>query len=516
MRILLLLAAFTWASSANPNFGASWYLNADIRSAPGFRSESFDLGTADTYGSNWFALRIPLANGYAYEQLPGMLTLTLRGNYDSTLIVQSVFPLRRDFEAWHTDPAGLSVFYTPNELDINLPKEGWFRWNNKFGYVQMGRFKPDLGPSPNAVIWGNGAPFQDAILWNLDFGMASFDWMMVSLQPGLTGTPDSVGGDGPGPEIWSKIACRDGSASETWVQSHCSTPNQRNRAYDDPSKTLFLHRIRWDANWGWFALVEQALIGGKDPAPRDFNPYMIWHDNFGDGYTKSSTSAELGITPFRGTKMYWQGDFEDIASPVGETDGETAPTTMGLLAGWRQDWRTDSLWAIWSRIDAVYTDPTFNNHRLPLLKMTARRIYRSNHRTQGEKDSNGNPSFADTYIVDYPLGYKRGADALDLWLNFGVESKVHRAGGELELAWLRQGDKEQWTPWDEAAKMKKNLSGVVEEDKRIWLSGWKAYGRFTVATGMGVRKLRNEDHIRNQDRWDLGWNAGIQARLTGD
>lgn len=517
-----LVLPCSWALSSPANLNASWNLQTNLGSAPGFRNEAFHLGIADTYSQNWFALRIPLANGYAYEQLPGMLTLTLHGSLDSSIEVQSVLPLRRDFEAWHSDPAGSSLFYTPNELDINLPKEGWFRWNNRLGFVQVGRFKPDLGPSPNAVIWGNGAPFQDAILWNLDFGMASLDWMMVSLNPSLTGTPDTLGSDGPGPAVWSKAACRSDSVSETWIQSHCGTPNQRNRVFDDPHKTQFLHRIRWDASWGWFALVEQALIGGKAPVLRDFNPYMIWHDNFGDGYTKSSTSAELGITPFRGTRMYWQADFEDIASPVGETDGETAPTTMGLLAGWRQDWKADSSLAIWSRIDAVYTDPTFNNHRLPLLKMTSRRIYRSNYRPQGDKDSQGNPSFADTYIVDYPLGYHRGADALDLWFNFGVNSKIRHVGAELEIAWLRQGDKEQWSAWDIAAEMDHNLSGTVEEEKRGWLAGWwspwcisRDFCRYTLSGGVGVRQIQNENHIRNNDRWDLGWNVGLQGHIAG-
>lgn len=489
---------------------ASWSLESEIRSATGFRHSEFAVDTADRYGQNWFALRVPLENGYAYENTPGMLTLTLAARQDSTLLFRSVLPIRRDFEAWHKDPAGLNLFYKTNELDINLPKEGWFLWNNSFGFLQMGRFRPDLGPTPNSVIWGNGAPFQDAILWNVNFGMASFDWMAVSLNAGLTGTPDSVGGEGPGPKIWNRVACEDGSASETWVQSHCQTPNQRNRVYDAPHKTLFLHRIRWDASWGWFAIIEQALIGGKSPAARDLNPWIIWHDNYGDGYTKSSTSAELGLTPFKGSKFYWQIDFEDISSPEGETKGESAPTTLGALAGWKQEWRNDSLLLLWSRIDAVYTDPTFNNHRLPLLKMTSRKLYRSNFREQGQSDSDGNPNFADSYVVDYPLGYRRGADALDLWLNMGWEWKPMHWGGDLEIAWLRQGDKEQWTPWDNAAKETSNLSGVVEEEKRVWVnSWWKPYPQLQWTVGLGIRRLENENHTLSESRWDIGWNAGV-------
>ena len=61
------------------------------------------------------------------------------------------------------------------------------------------------------------------------------------------------------------------------------------------------------------------------------------------------------------------------------------------------------------RLDAVLTDPAAGNERLPLLKYTSRHIYHSNYRDQSS------PNYADKFIVDYPLGYRRGPDAKDLW-----------------------------------------------------------------------------------------------------
>jgi len=230
--------------------------------------------------------------------------------------------------------------------------------------------------------------------------------------------------------------------------------------------------------------------------------------------------VELGVTPTKAMKFYWQVNFEDIASPVGEGNGFTYPTTLGALVGWRQDWHNDSLWSLWSRLDAVYTDPSYNNYRIPLLKMISRRKYRSNYREQGAVDSNGNDAFADIYVVDYPLGYRRGPDAVDLWFNLGFESKPLHMGGELELAYLQQGDKELWTSWDTAAQYNKALSGIVEREQRLSVSGWwqpalvlQQPNHWTVRSSLGIRKIENEDHIQGTERWDPLVSLGFSVTL---
>jgi len=501
---------------ANP-FDLHWSITANEISQPLFRAKTFaaphgcataDIysssctndSVADIYGSDWFALRIPLENGLAYEQLPGMLTLTMSANIDSTLEFKTVLPFRRDLEAWYTDPLGSSWFTQGSELDINQPEEGYFLWNNRAGFVKMGRFKPDMGPSPNSIALGSGVPYHDAIWWHVAIGVARFDWFLSSLNPTLEGTPDSVGGQAP-------------VGSEAWQQSHYTTPNQRNRSYTEPEKTLLLHRVGWDASWGWFAMIEQELIGGKALAPRDFNPFTVWHDQFSDGYSKSSLTAELGIRPHAGTKIYGQLDYEDIDSPVGETSGATAPTTYSYLVGWRQDYRKDSTLTLWSRLDYVYTDPDINNAHLPLLRMTSRILYRSNFRNQTASN------FADSYIVDYPLGYRRGPDSKDLWFDLGFESIRHHFGGTFELAYLRQGDKNLWTSWDTASVYSSGApSGIVETDKRGWISGWmkpwqKGPWSLAVNGGFGLRYLENQDHVQGANGWDIGWSLGMTCNV---
>jgi len=83
----------------------------------------------------------------------------------------------------------------------------------------------------------------------------------------------------------------------------------------------------------------------------------------------------------------------------------------------------------------VRTDPLHNNGRLPLLEYSSRRLYRSNYREQDD------PDYADMYFVDYPIGYRRGSDALDMWLDLGWKWGRHSL--KMTLAWLQQGDKER-------------------------------------------------------------------------
>ena len=81
-------------------------------------------------------------------------------------------------------------------------------------------------------------------------------------------------------------------------------------------------------------------------------------------------------------------------------------------------------------------------------------MYRSNYRDQSDKD------FADMYYVDYPIGYRRGPDALDLWLTASWQYGLNLI--ELELAYLQQGDKELYDTYESAMEAEEVLSGIVE------------------------------------------------------
>jgi len=125
------------------------------------------------------------------------------------------------------------------------------------------------------------------------------------------------------------------------------------------------------------------------------------------------------------------------------------------LAGYKQKIPLGIYGELESRIDAVRTDPQFNNNKVPLQKMTSRKIYNSNFREQGK------PNFADMYIVDYPLGYRRGPDAVDLWWNLKYTANK-KFSAELETAYLRQGDCEIYSEHQKCSE-RKVLEGQEEK-----------------------------------------------------
>jgi len=118
--------------------------------------------------------------------------------------------------------------------------------------------------------------------------------------------------------------------------------------------------------------------------------------------------------------------------------------------------------------------------------MTSRKIYNSNFREQGK------PNFADMYIVDYPLGYRRGPDAVDLWWNLKYISADKTFSAELESAYLRQGDCEIYSDHQKCSE-RKVLEGAEEKQFLLdFLANFSAAKYFGIYAGAG---------FQNNDAW---------------
>lgn len=160
--------------------------------------------------------------------------------------------------------------------------------------------------------------------------------------------------------------------------------NQRNRTYTDNVKNLVFHRFGVETNKFWAYVVEQSMVGGKALEFRSISPFIYWHDNYATGYTSAMTSLELGYKTANGAKFYGQINMEDINSPVGEDDDKgTNRSILNYMAGYFHQVKTNRFGEYSWRFEVVRTDPAANNSRLPLLKYTSRRNYRSNYREQG-------------------------------------------------------------------------------------------------------------------------------------
>ncbi len=464
---------------------------------------TFAVDTAETYGGNWRGLRVPLENARSYEEhIEPFFTLAFRAGYgDFHFLLEA--PLRKDIEAWYDSDLKTNFTYKPSELDIGVPINAYALWNNPVGYVQLGRFDPeDLKVSPNDLTIG-GVPYHDGLHWKFKAGIFRYDFLLSSLNAWLfddvPGEPDETG-------------CRYPAGSEA-AEQKCpekdkQAANQRDRIYDENVKNLVYHRIGVETKHFWTYVIEESMVGGKDLEFRSMNPFMFLHNNFAGGYTKAVTSFELGFTPIQGSRFYGQICMEDINSPVGEDDDKgTNRSMISYMAGYYQEIPTRRYGTFSWRFDAVRTDPLHGNGRLPLLEYSSRRLYRSNYREQDD------PDYADMYFVDYPIGYRRGSDALDLWLDLGWKWGRHAA--KVTLAWLRQGDKELYTDYDIAIKEEYSPSGI--EEKQYVLDGLYSMqynSWFGFYLGGGVRKYRNLAHDRDEDGID-GWiRSGIKMTFN--
>jgi len=134
-------------------------------------------------------------------------------------------------------------------------------------------------------------------------------------------------------------------------------------------------------------------------------------------------------------------------------------------------------------------------------------MYRSNYRSQTD------PDFADMYFVDYPLGYRRGPDALDMWLDVSWKKGIHKAN--LELGYLRQGDKNLYTDYETAIQTSNGLSGVVESQYIADLIYYRECGRFVkLYLGGGARFVQNFKHQKGEKEKDFWLRSGIVISNT--
>lgn len=500
-------ASFAFADNAQDVSPKNGYFQLGTDFNIGFNGgpvdPKFAVDTVEHYGgsnSNWRGLRIPLETARSYEErIDPFFMLSFRAGYkDFHFLLEA--PLRKDLEAWYDSRLKTNFTYKPSELDINVPINAYAKWDNPVGFVQFGRFDPmDLKISKNDIFLG-GMPYHDGIHWKLNIGIFRYDFLLSSLNAWLF---DDV--------MDHETGCPRDSSSEAFAQK-CTLPsrqvsNQRNRTYTENVKNMVFHRLGVETRKFWLYLVEQSVIGGKSLEFRSFNPFMYWHDNYATGYTSAATSVEFGYKT-SGAKFYTQFNFEDVASPVGERkDMGTTRSIINFMVGYYHELETRKYGKFAWRLDVVKTDPVANNSKLPLLKYTGRRNYRSNYREQGDID------YADAYFVDYPIGYRRGGDALDLW--FDVSWKWNSHFASLSFAWLRQGDKELYTDYEEALNAEEALSGVVETQivvdalyERKFTEWFKAY------LGGGFRFYSNLAHRKKKDGSDAWIRSGIKFNFN--
>jgi hypothetical protein len=456
----------------------------------------------DRFGPDWYAQRVSLRTAHAWDSLPPLAKVGFEASrWDVKVHLE--LALQRDLEAFREDPLGGNWIASTGQVDINQPHEGWISAETKVGSLKLGRFPWTFGGVPHGVILG-GAPSHDGLLWELPMGRVHYTFLGSSLNPWLNGTPVDSQGQVEGSGATGPFAAPVGS--ETWQQEHDALGDQYGRIYDEPVKTLFAHVLAWDLGQVELSVIEQTLVGGKDPAFRDLSPFVLWHDDYGDGYSRSFFSFQVKVSD-AGTGLVWtQLATQLVKSPFGGEDNYDPPTQAAAALGWSKRWFLP--WGILSaHQELAATTPTYDNSDLPLLKMVSRRVFHSNVQDQSD------PLYTDEFEVDDPLGYGRGPDACDLWDRVDWLSSDGGWSAGAEVDWLQQGDASLSNPASDYLRRTWPLSGIVEHELDARLDGSVRLDRgLEVTAGAGMSAVRNRDHVAGNDGvWPL-WSAGVHLR----
>ena len=148
--LCFLLFGIVSAWSLNGGF-ASLRVDLNLGFNGGPTASEFAADTVDRFGSNWRALQIPLETARIYEEsLSPFFALTFGAGYKNfSMWIEA--PLRKDLEAWYDSDLKTNFTVFPSELDINVPRKAYARFDNSLGFIQAGRFKPEVGPSENTL-----------------------------------------------------------------------------------------------------------------------------------------------------------------------------------------------------------------------------------------------------------------------------------------------------------------------------------------------------------------------------
>ncbi|CEP79042.1 hypothetical protein [Defluviitoga tunisiensis] len=206
--------------------------------------------------------------------------------------------------------------------------------------------------------------------------------------------------------------------------------------YSEPSKALFIHRVELILFEKLrLSLNELKLVGGKYPDLSDANPFGIFHNTLGEGYSNSMLGIDFSLIPIKGWQLYGQLAVDDFLVPETESGAEDyKPTALAWGLGTR----------FVKKFDKLYISPKFEyykiytwmyNQWLPYLRYTAK--YNSR---------------------EIPIGFDYGNDMEGFLV--GIDIFSNNVKYKFIIERYLKGEIDLETPYDdERKKEKENWSG---------------------------------------------------------
>lgn len=441
------------------------------------------------FGGNWYSLRTDAEQARAWTRMPALVDVELRHGFSPRAFAYFRAGLRRDLAAWHADDLSLNLPLAAREVDLNEPSLGYFHYEGEHAGITAGRFPVQWSPSPDMGLALSGSvPHFDGIEAAFKMPRLTYRFLIASLNPWLEGTPSGNASSEDYPE-----------GSEEWRQRHYrdigGANNAHRRVYDARIKTLVAHRLETWAGPVILGVTETNIIGGKVPDFKDANPFAVFHNDFQEGYSNNNVSVDALVRLPLGVSLAAEVFMDDLEYSDTEGSGGS-PSLLGWLGALRHSFRAGG-WAFSHSLHGVWTDPFLYGFQQPLNTYASRHILTTNYADQDE------PLFYDKLVVDYPIGYLRGGDALDVW--YRLDAVRGRFAASLAAARLSRGEADLHTPFERYYLPHGSApSGVAEEELRLILNARAALGKGLIAGGgLAVYRFLNREHLEGADDLDL-------------
>ncbi|MCD6462218.1 MAG: hypothetical protein J7L52_00760 [Thermotogae bacterium] len=392
----------------------------------------------------------PYEEFYIYEKTSPFLTLLLDLN-GGPLRIHVEYFLKREYMQFHNTGGITNIPYSnvfPHlSLDPGYPYKAYGVLEFDGQYIVFGRCKLRWGEALYPVALSDVSPYYDNFTYHAQGSGVGYTFHLISLNATLT------------PEEW---------ASQTSFVPPNADPGS---PYTERVKTLVAHRLDFLISHNLrVGIGELTMVGGKYPDLYALNPFIIYHNNFNEGYTNTMGIVDFSWTPIKGLNFYGEFALDDLVVPLTETD--VKPTAYAFNLGLRKTLSTSFGNFIFGGEIAVATEYVYNTF-LPYLKFYNRVKYISTYPISHN-------------LVDYPIGFAYGPDAGLISLRFMYFNEDTEI--ELEFFNLRKGSRDIYTPYGEQLeKVEKQFLGVsiLAKWKRMEFSFIMVDGKWR--TGMSWR-----------------------------
>ncbi|OAA31344.1 hypothetical protein AT15_07555 [Kosmotoga arenicorallina S304] len=455
--LVILVPIVALANIANLNFKADdsyivWkaelLLNKEVPAVPNTPISSAFMGEPEQFTSNttasftttpqltlhnfepfttrkgWYNPCVPLYLRYRYDTLQPWAILRFDSDISSNAKAVINLDFKKDYRSYishgpsgnATPLANLPVELLKGDvraLDFSFPSFGYAAYATGEFQASLGRYKLSWGPMRNGLTISNASNYYDNFSSSYvtpmgKSGNFSYTFNMISVIPLLSGGE------------WERQRKVSVGSPHYWDLN-------QDQVYDEPSKLIVGHRFDIKLNKRLrIGVGEINVVGGKHPDLTDFNPFIVFHNTYGEGFSNVMMSLDFSLVPFKGFQIYGEFAMDDYSGPT-EAGARGKPAAMAYGLG--AEYFLESTRGIYHfSAEAYHTDTWMYNRWQPLLKITNRTITKSE--LPGARDAN-----------EYPLGFKYGPDLnafslLMQWFGNSISASVefeHFTQGEVTL-----------------------------------------------------------------------------------